>query len=68
MNGGIPTSSEKLVEAIQDGLNNNIILPGRVAAKLAAKLDQKPVTESAPGDFTPRELEIVCLLMKGMNN
>lgn len=61
-------SSEKLVEAIRDGLRGNIILPGRVAAKLAARLDGGSAPQVTARDFTPRETDIIRLLLQGRNN
>lgn len=60
--------SNKLIEAIRDGLCGNIILPGRVAAKITARLTEKSVPEVTLSDFSIRETEIIRLLMQGKNN
>jgi DNA-binding NarL/FixJ family response regulator len=60
--------SEKLIEAIRDGLSGNIILPGRIAAKITSKLTQSPPSDISIDDFTEREAEIIRLLMQGKSN
>ena len=50
--------SDKLVEAIRDGMNGSIILPGRVAAKITSKLVSAPSADVAPADFSEREIDI----------
>jgi len=61
--------SDRLVEAVHDGLRGNIILPGRVAAKITSRLaKESPVQDAMPDDFTPRELEIIRLLILGKSN
>jgi DNA-binding NarL/FixJ family response regulator len=67
-------SSDKLIEAIHDGLSGNIILPGRVAAKITTRLNKNISSASAsspdvtPEDFTEREKEIIKLLIQGKSN
>ena len=61
-------SSEKLIEAIHDGLHGNIILPGRVAAKITSHLTQEAAPEATLDDFTERETQIIRLLTKGKSN
>ncbi len=56
---------DRLVEAIRDGRQGNIILPGRVAAKVARRLSPPP---PAAADFTEREREVIALLVAGKNN
>lgn len=58
----------KLIEAIRDGICGNIILPGRVAAKITSRLTEKSLPEVTLSDFTTREKEIIRLLMQGKNN
>ncbi len=60
--------ADKLIEAIHDGLRGNIILPGRVAAKITSKLVGSAPADIAPGDFSEREIEIIRLMMQGKNN
>ena len=60
--------SEKLIEAIVDGNDGSIILPGNVAAKITSKLKDEASTEINKGDFTHREMDIISLMMKGMTN
>lgn len=60
--------SNKLIEAIRDGLCGNIILPGRVAAKITSRLTEKSIPEVTLSDFSIRETEIIRLLMQGKNN
>lgn len=58
--------ADKLIEAVHDGLRGNIILPGRVAAKITSKLVGSPSADIA--DFTEREIEIIRLMMQGKGN
>lgn len=60
--------SEKLIEAIRDGLSGNIILPGRIAAKITSKLAHSAPSDISLDDFTEREAEIIRLLMQGKSN
>ena len=60
--------SDKLIEAIRDGLRGNIILPGRVAAKITSRLTQTTTPQLAVNDFTEREKEIIQLIMQGKSN
>lgn len=59
---------EKLAEAIRDGLSGNIILPGRVAAKITSRLMPDAVPEASNGDFTQREMDIIRLMIQGKSN
>jgi DNA-binding NarL/FixJ family response regulator len=60
--------SERLIEAIMDGVGGSIILPGNVAAKITARLREDASPDITTGDFTQRELDIISLMMKGMTN
>lgn len=62
--------SEKLVEAIRDGLAGNIILPGRIAAKITSHLTPGAGTmpDVRPDDFTDREIQVIRLLTQGKSN
>lgn len=60
--------ADKLIEAIHDGLRGNIILPGRVAAKITSKLVSGAFVGIAPSDFSERETEIIRLMMLGKGN
>ena len=60
--------SDKLIEAIVDGMKGSIILPGKVAAKITSRLREEDSSGISTGDFTQRELEIISLMMKGMTN
>lgn len=62
--------SEKLVQAIRDGMSGNIILPGRVAAKITSRLSQSnsPDSDVTIEDFTEREIEIIRLMTRGKSN
>lgn len=62
--------SDKLVQAIRDGMSGNIILPGRVAAKITSRLSQSNSTDSdvTIEDFTERETEIIRLMTQGKSN
>lgn len=59
---------EKLAEAIRDGVSGNIILPGRVAAKITSRLMPEALPEAENGDFTQRELDIIRLIIQGKSN
>ncbi len=60
--------SDKLVEAIRDGMNGSIILPGRIAAKITSRLTQSAATNVKAEDFTQREVEIIRLMASGKSN
>ncbi len=60
--------SEKLVEAIRDGMCGSIILPGRIAAKITARLSSNGAPSASAEDFTQRETEIIRLMAQGKNN
>lgn len=71
------TGSDQLIQAIRDGVAGNIILPGRIAARITAHLAQAqpqakamvPDAETAgPDDFSARELDIIRLLTLGKSN
>lgn len=59
---------EKLAEAIRDGLAGNIILPGRIAAKITSRLMPAAAPEAAKGDFSQREMDIIPLMIQGKSN
>ena len=59
---------EKLIEAIRDGYAGNIILPGRIASKITARLTQTEMPKTELSDFTGREQEIIRLLLLGKSN
>lgn len=59
---------EKLIEAIRDGYAGNIILPGRIASKITARLTQTQMPKTELRDFTDREQEIIRLLLLGKSN
>jgi DNA-binding NarL/FixJ family response regulator len=60
--------SEKLIEAIRDGVHGNIILSGRIAAKITSRLVQNQTYKVELDDFTEREKEIIKLLVLGKSN
>lgn len=60
--------SEKLIGAIRDSLSGNIILPGRVAAKITSRLVPNTTPDVTLDDFTERETEIIRLLTRGKSN
>ena len=59
---------DKLIEAIRDSLDGNIILPGRIAAKITSHLARTVPNEISLKDFTQREMDIVRLMTQGKNN
>lgn len=61
--------SEKLIAAIRDGVAGNIILPGRIAAKITMRLSGTPEPPSVRRDmFSERELSIIALMLDGRTN
>lgn len=60
--------SVKLVEAIRDGMNGSIILPGRIAAKITSRLSQNTAPSVHTEDFTQREVDIIRLMASGKSN
>lgn len=57
--------SDKLIEAVRDGVNGSIILPGRIAAKITSRFSG---SGGASYDFSEREKEIIRLLTAGKSN
>jgi DNA-binding NarL/FixJ family response regulator len=60
--------SDKLVEAIRDGMNGSIILPGRIAAKITSRLSPMAAPSAQSEDFTQREIDIIRLMAAGNSN
>ncbi len=60
--------SDKLVEAIRDGMNGSIILPGRIAAKITSHLSPMAAPRVRVEDFTQREVDIIRLMASGKSN
>lgn len=64
--------ADKLIDAIHDGVNGNLLMPASVAAKLAARISKtaspKTPDSRAISEFSDRELEIAKLLVKGLTN
>lgn len=61
--------SEKLMQAIRDGMSGNIILPGRIAAKITSRLSEhKEMLPMQKDLFSNRELDIIRLLIAGKSN
>ena len=60
--------SDKLVEAIRDGMNGSIILPGRIAAKITSRLAPVEASAAQAEDFTQREMDIIRLMSSGKSN
>lgn len=58
--------SDKLIQAVRDGVSGSIILPGRIAAKITSKLTG--AASPASYDFSERETEIIRLLTAGKSN
>lgn len=64
---------DKLIDAVRDGIKGNLLIPGTIAAKLAARLSRPhlEVKNSINGplsELSERELEISRLLIKGYSN
>lgn len=59
--------SEKLIGAVRDGMSGNIILPGRIAAKITSRLSG-PARGANTSDFSEREKDIIRLIMAGKSN
>lgn len=60
--------SDKLVEAIRDGMSGSIILPGRIAAKITSRLSPIIAPAVQAEDFTQREIDIIRLMATGKSN
>jgi DNA-binding NarL/FixJ family response regulator len=65
--------ADKLLEAIRDGVNGNILMPAAVAAKLVDRLSKINICSPPSGkesilDLSEREMEIAVLLAKGYSN
>lgn len=63
-------SASKLIEAIRDAVEGNIILPGQIAAKITSRLvsQAKPSISIDKSEFSSREVDIIRLLTTGKNN
>ena len=61
-------NTNKLVEAIRNGFEGNIIFPGRIAAKLVSRIETSIDLNVYHNDFTLREMDVISLLLKGRNN
>jgi DNA-binding NarL/FixJ family response regulator len=59
---------DKLIEAIRDGVNGHIILPGLVAAKITSRLVGGAPAPVSQADFTEREIDIIRLMTQGKSN
>jgi DNA-binding NarL/FixJ family response regulator len=59
---------DKLIEAIRDGFQGSIILPGRIASKITSRLVRSETPKTELKDFTEREREIIQLLVQGKSN
>lgn len=62
---------EQLILAIHQAMNGNIIMPGRVAAKIVANIKtQQPSTVEIPelSEFSEREQTIIKCIIEGYNN
>lgn len=62
------TSSEKLITAINDSINGNIILPGQIAMKIVSHISKKDYRNVNLDDFSEREKDIIKLLVEGKTN
>jgi DNA-binding NarL/FixJ family response regulator len=51
--------SDRLIQAIMDGVGGSIILPGNVAAKITSRLKDEAACGDPAVDFTQRELDII---------
>lgn len=60
--------STRLIQAIRDGMDGNIILPGRIAAKITSHLSGIGTSTPQADDFTEREIKIIRLLTAGRSN
>jgi DNA-binding NarL/FixJ family response regulator len=63
---------KRLIESIYEALSGNLLLTGRVAAKLARNIRQPPASPAHPPTlaelaFSEREVEIARYIMQGLN-
>lgn len=63
----------KLIQAIRESVNGNMLMPSNIAVKLAARLSKIPNNESTNIkcnnlEFSVREQEIAALMVKGYTN
>ena len=61
-------SGIKLAEAIHDTMQGNVILPCSIATKITKHITQQGKPEILLSDFSPREKEIIQLIMQGKTN
>jgi DNA-binding NarL/FixJ family response regulator len=61
-------SGAKLAEAICDTVCGSVILPGNIAAKITKHIGTQGKPEMSLSDFSPREQDIIRLLIQGKSN
>lgn len=63
-------TADKLISSLKEAINGDLLLPSKLAAKLAARLRTTPVKRMPAQDYglKPRELEIARLITEGKNN
>ncbi|MGI6561402.1 MAG: response regulator [Clostridia bacterium] len=61
-------SGAKLAEAIRDTVCGSVILPGNIAAKITKHIGTQGKPEMSLSDFSPREQDIIRLLIQGKSN
>ena len=62
--------ASKLIEAVRDAVNGNVILPGQIAAKITSRLVSQAIPPVSINklEFSSREIDIIKLLTTGKNN
>ncbi len=68
--------SDKLLDAIRDGIDGNLLIPSPIAAKIISKISHNKKTDIKEEsledpvlfELSEREIEIAALLVKGYNN
>lgn len=61
-------SGAKLAEAIRDTVCGSVILSGNIAAKITKHIGTQGKPEMSLSDFSPREQDIIRLLIQGKSN
>ncbi len=60
--------ADQLFKAMKDSLQGDIILPGQIALKIISHLSLKHKPKIDLSEFSPRELDIIRLLLEGQSN
>jgi DNA-binding NarL/FixJ family response regulator len=61
-------NATKLIGAIHDAVKGSLIMPSAIAAKISSHVVRQKPPEVRMEDYTPRERDIIALLLEGRSN